>query len=50
MSVPQQLAAWLAGTVPAHWASILSSFGIFGGLIIAACLAGWYLEHKETAP
>ncbi|MCL7941187.1 hypothetical protein M8009_12915 [Halomonas sp. ATCH28] len=50
MSTPQQLAAWLADTIPAHWASIIASFGLFGGLIVAACLVGWYLESKEFAP
>ena len=49
MSTPQQLAVWLAETVPAHWASIIATFGLYGGLIVIACLAGWYFESKEVA-
>lgn len=50
MSIPQQLAAWLAETVPAYWGSVISSFGIYGGIVVIACLAGWYFESKEPTP
>lgn len=50
MSIPQQLAVWLADAVPGHWASVIASLGLFIGLIVLACLAGWYLESKEPTP
>lgn len=55
MSIPQQLAAWLAETVSAYWGSVISTFGIYGDLIVLACLIGWYLDEEgedteEAAP
>lgn len=49
MSILQQLAAWLADTVPAYWGSVIATYGFWGGLIVAACLVGWYFESKEVA-